>query len=232
MPRPVDISARQETTDSIKAIARQQMIENGTAGISLRGIAREMGMTAPAIYNYFPRLEDLITALLVDAFNGLGDAIDEAIAKASSTSEKIRDGANAYRGWANDHKADFQLIYGNPIPNYEAPREVTVPLATRPLVSFYRCLMDAYQEGQLSIPPEYASVPESISSYVSGFLHPQYPQTKDMPMSLYYLLTVLWTRIHGVVMLEIFGHLEPSLGDVDSFFEGEITVFLKNLGLL
>ena len=231
MPRQVDSTARQESTENIKAIARQQMIENGTAGISLRGIARAMGMTAPAIYNYFPRLEDLITALLVDAFNGLGDAIDEAIAEAGSAGEKIRAGSSAYRNWANANKADFQLIYGNPIPNYEAPREVTVPLATRPLVSFYRVMMDAYLAGKLSIPPDYATVPKSIEDYVAGFLYPQYPQTRDMPMSLYYLMTVLWTRIHGIVMLEIFGHLGPSIGDVDSFFEGEISIFLKQLRL-
>lgn len=231
MPRQVDTNARQESSETIKAIARQQMIENGTAGISLRGIAREMGMTAPAIYNYFPRLEDLITALLVDAFNGLGDAIDEAIARAGSAGEKIRAGASAYRLWANANKTDFQLIYGSPIPNYEAPREVTVPLATRPLVSFYRCMMDAYIEGQLNIPSDYASVPASIEDFVAGFLYPQYPQIKDLPMSLFYLMTVLWTRVHGVVMLEIFGHLAPSIGDVDSFFEGEISIFLKQLGL-
>lgn len=231
MPRSVDSHARQETTENIKAIARQQMIDNGTAGISLRGIAREMGMTAPAIYNYFPRLEDLITALLVDAFNGLGDAVDAGISRENSAGAKLHAGAAAYRAWANTHKADFQLIYGNPIPNYEAPREVTVPLATRPLVSFYRVLMDAYQEGQLNIPEDYRTVPQSISDYVAAFLYPQYPETAALPMSIFYLMTLLWTRIHGVVMLEIFGHLGPSIGDVDSFFASEISIFLKNLKL-
>lgn len=231
MPRFADTQARQETTDSIKAIARQQMLENGTAGISLRGIAREMSMTAPAIYNYFSRLEDLITALLVDAFNGLGDAVDEGIASQNTHGAKLRAGAEAYRAWANAHKADFELIYGNPIPNYEAPREITVPLATRPLVSFYLVLMDAFQEGQLSIPEDYSTVPQNISDYVAGYLHPQYPQTAAMPMSLFYLMSILWTRIHGVVMLEIFGHLGPSIGDVDSFFDKEIDIFLKNLNL-
>jgi AcrR family transcriptional regulator len=231
MPRPVNENLRQSNYDSIKAIARQQMIAHGTAGISLRGIARDMGITAPAIYNYYPRLDDLITALLVDAFNGLADSIDSAITSAGTHREQLLQGSNAYRSWANANKADFQLIYGNPIPNYEAPREVTVPLATRPLVSFYRVMMEAYQANRLNIPPEYASVPKSIEDYVSDFLYPQYPQTMEMPMSLYYLMTVLWTRIHGTVMLEIFGHLEPSLGDVDIFFEQEIGIFLNRLGL-
>lgn len=231
MPRLADTHARQETAENIKAIARQQMMEHGTAGISLRGIAREMQMTAPAIYNYFPRLDDLITALLVDAFNGLGDAVDSAIAGESRAGEQLSAGAKAYRQWANANKADFQLIYGNPIPNYQAPGEITVPLATRPLVSFYRCLMQAYQDGTLSIPAEYASVPQSIADYVSAFLHPQYPEIVGMPLSLYYLMSLLWTQIHGIVMLEIFGHLQPSLGDVDSFFEKEMQIFLSRIGL-
>ena len=78
MPRPRNIEAREETANEIKAIARQQLADNGTNGISLRGIARDLGITAPAIYNYFPKLEDLITALLVDAFTGHADAVDAA----------------------------------------------------------------------------------------------------------------------------------------------------------
>lgn len=231
MPRPVDKNARQASFDSIKAIARQQMIENGTAGISLRGIAREMNITAPAIYNYYPRLDDLITALLVDAFNGLADAIDSAIASETTPRERLIGGANAYRAWANANKADFQLIYGNPIPNYEAPQAVTVPLATRPLVSFYKVLMQAYQAGNLSIAPDYQNLPKSIEDFINGFLYPQYPETIGLPTSLYYLMTVLWTRIHGIVMLEIFGHLAPSIGDVDSFFHSEMAIFLSAIGL-
>ena len=69
---------RSDTITQIKAVARQQMAEHGTAGLSLRGIAREMGITAPAIYNYFPRLDDLITALIVDAFTALADAMEAA----------------------------------------------------------------------------------------------------------------------------------------------------------
>ena len=231
MPRPANKDARQATFDNIKAIARQQMIENGTAGISLRGIAREMNMTAPAIYNYYPRLDDLITALLVDAFTGLADAIDAAIASTNNLRERLLRALSAYRDWANANKADFQLIYGNPIPNYEAPREVTIPLATRPLVSFYRVMMEAYKDGKLTIPTEYDTLPESIENYIEGFLYPQYPQTEGMPVSLYYLMTTLWAQIHGIVMLEIFGNLEPTIGDSDSFFTNEIEIFMNKLGL-
>ena len=98
----------------IKAVARQQMADHGTAGLSLRGIGREMGISAPAIYNYYPRLDDLITALIVDAFNALADAIEaaEAGTPGETCGQKILAMCLAYRQWAVEHPVDFQLIYG------------------------------------------------------------------------------------------------------------------------
>jgi AcrR family transcriptional regulator len=231
MPRPRNLQAREETAEAIKAAARQQMAENGTAGISLRGIARELGMTAPALYNYFPRLDDLITALIIDAFNGLGDAVEEAVQSAEEPAQQLKLGMNAYRDWALAHPSDFQLIYGNPIPNYQAPADVTVPLAARPLQTMYHPLAAAYQAGDLLIPEAYAEVPHNIKEHVSNYLCPRFPELCEMPMSIFYLIVVGWSKMHGVVMLEIFEHIGPTIGDVDTFFNQEIDIFLKSLGL-
>ena len=117
----------------IEAVARQQRAQHGTAGLSLHGIAREMGITAPAIYNYFPQLEDLITALIVDAFNAPADAMEAAeVAEASERPyDKIMALCMAYQEWAVAHPTVFQLIYGNPIPGHHAPEEITIPLGSR-----------------------------------------------------------------------------------------------------
>ena len=135
-PRPKRELGRERSTTiaQIKAVARQQMAEHGTAGLSLRGIAREMSITAPAIYNYFPRLEDLITALIVDAFTDLAEAMEaaEAAEESERPYHKILALCLAYREWAIGNPTVFQLIYGNPIPGYHAPEEVTIPLARRP----------------------------------------------------------------------------------------------------
>jgi AcrR family transcriptional regulator len=122
-------SQRQDTREEIKAFARQQMAAEGTAALSLRAIARDMEMTAPALYRYFPSREDLITALIVDAFNALADALEAADAAPTQQDygSRLRAVLMAYRGWALEHPTDFQLIYGNPIPGYSAPRELTVP---------------------------------------------------------------------------------------------------------
>ena len=144
-PRPTREHAHEriDMITRIKAVAQQQMAEHGTAGLSLRGIAREMGITAPAIYNYFPRLDDLITALIVDAFTALADAIEaaESAVESEACGPKILASCLAYREWAIAHPVDFQLIYGNPIPGYVAPAEMTVPLARRPFDGLFRLFL-------------------------------------------------------------------------------------------
>lgn len=226
---------QQITAQDIKTIARQQMAEKGTAGLSLRGIARQLDVTAPAIYNYFPRMDDLITALLIDSFNGLADAVDTAVSEAAQAGEAIgtqlKRAAMAYRQWAMAHQADFDLIYGNPIPGYNAPAEVTIPLARRPLETFYRLLLAAHQTEVMRVPTHYQSVPPSITRHVSGYLYIDFPELRGLPMSLFYLMMVVWSRLHGIVMLELHGHSTPTIGDAEWFYEHEVDVFLWEVGL-
>jgi AcrR family transcriptional regulator len=212
----------------IKAAARQQMAQRGTAGIALRGIARELGITAPAIYNYYPRLEDLITALIVDAFNALADAIEaaEATVQSPTRGPKIMASCLAYREWAVAHPVDFQLIYGNPIPGYVAPAEITVPLARRPFDGLFRLFLEAYQSGELVVPEEYAPVPPSITAHFAGWLP---TAGYDFPDALLCLLMSGWARIHGLVMLEMFEHIGPVVGDPAAFFRYEVEAFWRQL---
>lgn len=214
----------------IKTAARQQMAQHGTAGITLRGIARELGITAPAIYNYFPRLDDLVTALIVDAFTALADAIDaaEADTPGETCGPKILAMCLAYRQWAVEHAVDFQLIYGNPIPGYVAPAEITVPLARRPFDGLARLFLEAYQTGELVVPTEYEPVPASITAHFATWL----PEAGyDFPDALLCLLMSGWARIHGMVMLELFEHLGPVVGDSAAFYRYELGAFLQQLGM-
>lgn len=231
-PRPKREYARERTDmmTQIKTVARQQMAEHGTAGLSLRGIAREMGITAPAIYNYFPRLDDLITALIVDAFTALADAIQaaELTVESETCGPKILTSCLAYREWAIAHPVDFQLIYGNPIPGYVAPAEITVPLARRPFDGLFRLFSEAYRAGELIVPAEYTPVPTSTSAHFATWL----PEASyDFPHTLLCLLMSGWARIHGMVMLELFEHLGPVVGDAAAFFRYEIDAFLCHLGM-
>jgi AcrR family transcriptional regulator len=230
MARQKRNALRVEMAEEIKTIAREQMSDRGTAGLSLRAIARQMDITAPAIYNYFPRLDDLITALIVDAFTDLAEAMERARTQNSSMSavNQIEAVLLAYRHWAVDHPVDFQLIYGNPIPGYVAPAEVTGPLARRPFIGLFQLYAQALRAGEMVVPEEYLQVPESISSYLvlwreqSGI---------DLPDALICLLMSGWARIHGLVMLELFQHLQPVVGDAGSLYQYEIQAFHQRLGL-
>jgi AcrR family transcriptional regulator len=212
----------------IKAVARQQMAEHGTAGLSLRGIARELGITAPAIYNYFPRLEDLITALIVDAFNSLAEAMEaaEAAAPTDRPYDKIMALCLGYREWAIAHPTIFQLIYGNPIPGYQAPEELTIPLARRPFLGLFRWFILAHQTGELTIPAEYQAVPADMTAGIASWKR---LSGIEMPDALLGLLMSGWARIHGAVLLELFGHLEPLVGGGGSFYLYELEAFAQRL---
>jgi AcrR family transcriptional regulator len=231
-PRPKREFARQrsETIPQIKAVARGQMSEHGTAGLSLRAIARELGVTAPAIYNYFPRLEDLLTALIVDAFADLAEAMEaaEAAEPADRPYDKILALCLAYRAWAMAHPTDFQLIGGNPIPGYHAPEEVTIPLARRPFLGMFRWFIRAHASGELIIPAEYESVPPAMAAGVAAWQQASGIEVADALMGL---LMSGWARIYGLTALEMYGHLQPLVGDPAALYRYEMTAFLKQLGL-
>ncbi len=210
---------REATRDEIKRIARGLMAQHGTGGLALRAIARAMGITPGALYRYYPSLDDLITALILDAFNGLADAV-AAADSGGSAGRRFYNVLMAYRQWALDHAADFELIYGTPIPGYDAPREVTVPAAARVNDTILGILADAQADGGLHLPGYYHTLPESIAASL-GPAH----------TALLYLVAVGWARIHGMIMLELFHHTQGVVGDTEAFYRLEVAQFLRQFGL-
>jgi AcrR family transcriptional regulator len=220
---------RQATQTEIKEIARRLMAENGTAGLGLRAIAREMDVTAPAIYRYFPGLDDLITELIIENFHALAAAMDDGAHSAPETdyAGRLMGMLMAYRQWALDNPIDFQLIYGNPIPGYVAPAERTMPAARRGFDVVVEILDGALKAGAIIPPPEYHALPGAITAQLEGVIaHEGY----DVPVVVVYLATVGWTRIHGIVMLELFDDIQPILGDTEAFYRLEMHMLLKQLG--
>lgn len=232
MARPRKAEQKPITADDIKAAARRQMAEHGTAGLSLRAIARELGITAPAIYNYFPRLDDLITALIVDAFTALAEALEAAGAPArgrrAGLSGQFADIVRAYRAWAVAHPTDFQLIYGNPIPGYTAPAALTAPLAARPFQQLLGLLQAGWNQGLITVPAAYQPVPKVIAKHLKEF---QRAAGLNVPDAVICLLTSGWARIHGQVFLELHQHVQPLIGDPAAFYELELRAYLSLLGL-
>lgn len=221
---------REATSGEIKAVARRQMAENGPASLSLRGIASEIGMTAPGIYRYFPSRDDLVTALIVDAFRSLGDAIDagQAALPAGDYPGRWVACAVAYRRWALGHPGDFALIFGTPIPGYHAPVEETVPVvqaAFRPFVAVPEAAKAAgcfhWTDRQEGWAP---ATDARLSRYLAS-------TGGSLPPDVYRAMLEGWSLLHGIVTLEIVGQLPPLLGDADEFLEVAIRSFVHRFGL-
>lgn len=202
----------------------------GTAGIGLRAIARELGLTAPALYRYYSSLDELITALIVEDFHALADAMEAARDDtAGGAAARLRAVMLAYREWAVAHPTDFQLIYGNPIPGYHAPREVTVPAVVRGFVVLVGLIEEALQTGALRPHPPYDHIPdETTTSLRNLIVRDGYPVSE---MALY-LAVVGWTTGHGAIVLELFNHLGPVVGDPAVFYAAQVDRLLIAFGAM
>ena len=124
----------------ILAAAWKQIADEGAAALSLRWIGRRLGITAPAIYNYYPDRDALVSALIIAAFSAFGDTLAQAVS-ALPEEEHIRRRralGHAYRGWALTYPERYQLIFGTPIAGYHAPAEKTDPAAARSLRSWWK----------------------------------------------------------------------------------------------
>lgn len=227
-PRPRREDALPHLATEIKATARQQMAEHGTAGLSLRGIARTLGISAPAIYHYYPRLDNLITALIVDAYASIAEAMEAAAGAATHTSwhERFLAAALAYRTWALDHPIEYQLIYGNPIPGYAAPAAVTQPLARRPFFALGEHIFHAWQAGELHLPLSESDLPQAVVRHLTAWQ----AEGLTIPIVALYILVIGWTRLHGLVSLELFNHLQALLGDTGAAYSYEVTRIIEQFG--
>jgi AcrR family transcriptional regulator len=217
------------TRQEIITVAWKQIAEFGAPSLSLRAIAREMEVTAPALYRYFPDRDALVTDLIVEAFTSLGEALlagQESI-PAGEHAGRLTATGMAYRAWAVAYPQRYELIFGTPIPGYQAPSEVTMPAAAQSLDVLIKVLDDAIQAGKLTIPePSPASGAlqieiEAWRSQVNSLAHPY----------AHYLAMVIWSRVHGWVSLEIGHQLPPSLSSLDQIYQQEIDSLTQQIGI-
>lgn len=240
MPRKVNSEERKAQYEAIKRTARHLMRENGTSGLSIRAIARELDMTAPALYYYFENMDALITALIVDGFNGLADAMEQALITHADAhpAERLLEVILAYRQWAVTNPSDFQLIYGNPIPGYEAPREVTVPAVIRGFVVIISSVQAVIDTGGVEIPDYMLKLPPIVEqtyfSIVSN-VNETTPEQRNVMSELSIDAMILgihgWSQMHGLIMLELFEHLQPVVGDTAVYFRHQIQNMFYSMGL-
>ncbi|WP_329613337.1 TetR/AcrR family transcriptional regulator [Streptomyces brevispora] len=202
---------RAVATQEILDAAERHITENGPAALSLRAIARDLGMTVQALYHYFPSREALVTELITKAYGDLADAVQAAVDTAPDDPvlPRLVIAAEGYRRWAVAHPERFQLLYGTPLRDYAAPVDGPTTRAMRRMSAiFEREMFDGFTEAQLAaaetpaLSPGLRAYLEQLPHYGLGYLPP--PATA--------LLMSAWGHLNGLVILEVFGHV-AFLGD-------------------
>ena len=206
---------KEATYQEIIATARQQIAEQGAAALSLRGIARQMEMTAPALYRYFENRDALVTALIVRAYQSLQEHLEAArLAYQGETADKQLVAVGlAYREWGVKYPEDYSLIFGTPIPGYEAPPETTIPLARSSLGVLMRVLEDGWRSGAFHLPE---NPPTLSAEMLAGN-----PDAAEFAPVLTTALA-MWSMVHGLTSLELFNHFSPMLQDPEELFRMEM----------
>ncbi|GAB0103884.1 TetR/AcrR family transcriptional regulator [Nocardia sp. JMUB6875] len=217
---------RAETIAEIKSLAREQLADNGTGGLTLRGIARSMRMSPAAIFRYFDTQSALITALCVDAYNSQADAIAEALrTPGRSPADQWRAVCVATRRWALAHPADYALTNGTPIPGYQARPEDTGPAAGRIMASVSSVYIAAIASKDAD--PAATAVP----ALASGPLLTAMLAGADLPDSpVPGIILNAWSSILGFISAEIFGSLRDLVSDTDTLFDAHVTTVMNGMG--
>jgi AcrR family transcriptional regulator len=218
---------RAELIREITEIARRQLATEGAAGLSLRAVAREMGMVSSAIYRYFPSRDDLLTTLIIDGYNAIGTAVEKADAArpAEDYAGRWLAACRAVREWALAHPHEYALVYGSPVPGYQAP-EQTIGPASRAAAVFGKIIGDAYRAGA-------AAAPGPASEHVGGTAPgPSVPESfvpdaarlRDailggVPGEVAAAALIAWSGLFGLVSFELFGQFENVVTDRAAFFD-------------
>ena len=220
MVRPIRNKQIPHLQDAIKETAWRQIAEYGAPALSLRAIARELKITAPAIYNYFPDRDALVTALIIDAYKSFGDSQLEArdAIPASKVVARMKAIGIAYRTWAHAYPQRYQLIFGTPIPGYEGPLLEILPSAARSLSALVSVVEQLRVTGKLNV----RAFPQVKREYQASF-ETWKKYGGDVDMLSMSVAMVIWSRVHGIVSLEIANNLPPfgAKGDELYLFELE-----------
>ncbi|MEU6892700.1 TetR/AcrR family transcriptional regulator [Streptomyces sp. NPDC046557] len=219
--------ARTEVTTAIKDEARRHLAEGGAAKLSLRAVARDLGMVSSALYRYFPSRDELLTALIIDAYDSAGAAAEEADAtgRAAGVAPRARwvSVCEAVRAWALEHPHEFALIYGSPVPGYSAPLDTVGP-ASRVANTFIDILRTAHTGHGLALPP----LPEALRP--EG-LRMTADFAEGLPPEVTVALVAAWAQFVGLISFELFGQFNRVVEDRAAFFAHAVDRLARDVGL-
>jgi AcrR family transcriptional regulator len=230
---------RAATTQEIIQTARKLLVEQGPDAVSLRAIAREMGMTAPALYRYFGSREELLRHLVASIFTEIADHVKTAIHAAAETAGsdptepeimaiKMMAGCREFRSWALTHVPEFSMLFGSPVAGYDVILDdPTVECGRQFGKVFLDLFGDLYRRRPFPIPEDSEIQPElrqQLARYREDL-------SSDLPLGALQTFLRCWVLLYGTVSLEVFGHLRFALDDASPMFELMLSDMAPMIGL-
>jgi AcrR family transcriptional regulator len=229
--------ARAELTREIKEEARRQLVAAGADGLSLRAVAKELGMVSSALYRYYPSRDDLLTALIIDAYDALGAAAEHALAGPGPARERWIAACHAIRDWARSNPHEYALVYGSPVPGYRAP-QATIGPASRVPLAFAGVVRDALAAGELAAPPEALPVAGALAEQAATLSAALWgpaaaPESSGAPATVppdaLVRAVIAWSQLYGTISFELFGQFVGSFEPADALFAyavAQLTAFV------
>jgi AcrR family transcriptional regulator len=244
-PGPASVSPsrrdrlRAATIEEIIATARKILVKDGPEAVSLRAIAREMGMTAPGLYRYFGNYEELVRHLTASIFTELGNDIHQAIEAAEPPASrpavsgpdgftrakltvKMVAACREFRRWALNHRGEFALLFGVPLPGLDDGRyDIADECALAFAGTFFRLFLELWQKTPFPVPDDARIDPglrDQLGRYRDG-LAASIPLGASLPLGAVLTFLRCWTLLYGAVAMEVFGHLRFALEDPAPMFE-------------
>jgi AcrR family transcriptional regulator len=228
---------RAGTVREIKQTARDLLVADGPEGVSLRAIARRMGMTAPALYRYFPSREDLLGELTSDLYAEVTDAMTTALAEEPTGDPGIRlvVASRRFRHWSLAHRREFGLLFGAPVAGFSAEPAEAAEHAGSPKFEagirfagvFAGLMAEVYRRNPFPIEAD-SALPDGLRSDLASWCARAFPV--PVPLGLLQVFLSAWIRLYGLVSMEVFGHLRFAVADAEAVFEHELVLLAPLLG--
>jgi AcrR family transcriptional regulator len=227
---------RAEMTAEIKAVARRHLETDG-ANLSLRAVARDMGMVSSALYRYFASRDELLTALIVDAYNALGATVETADGQITDRSQlraRWLAAARSVRGWALRQPAEYALLFGSPVPGYAAPDDTIAAAARTPIV-LIGILADGFASGALRRPgddlPATRADARMTDAIRADLGRARGGVAPGVPDQLMFVGMAGWIQLFGVVSFELFGQFNNVVEARAEFFDEQMELMADLIGL-
>jgi AcrR family transcriptional regulator len=220
---------RAELTREITETARRHLATQGAASLSLRAVARELGMVSSAVYRYFPSRDDLLTALIIDGYNDIGAAAEQAdgACRPDDYHGRWLAACRAVRDWALAHPHEYSLVYGSPVPGYQAP-EQTIGPASRAAAVLGKIISDAQATRVLDPPALCPAPPGSFAPDAARLRQSVLPGVTD-DVAARALAT--WASVFGLVSFELFGQFENVVTDRSGYFDHAVSCLGRVIGI-